>query len=230
MKRPLTFIAASGLIALSGCAGEWRDFNTREAGAQLDTGYFGNATMNNVLVGTGQANYVINLNQRFSNEVQPTINFAFNSTALDQQARQILRQQATWINQFPEVRFKVYGHTDLVGSRAYNRGLGLRRAQAAVAYLVSQGVDRGRLEAVVSQGETQPLIVTEGRERRNRRTVTEVTGFVQNHPTVLNGEYAAVIFRDYVSTGVSGSLGDANPAGLGHSTNLPTGGGGGGGN
>ncbi|HKL69846.1 OmpA family protein [Salibaculum sp.] len=226
MKRSL-ILAATALIALSGCDDLTNVFSTREAGSEIDSGYFGNATMNNIQVGTGQANYVINLNQRFSNEVQPTINFAFNSTALDQQARQVLRQQATWINQFPEVRFKVFGHTDLVGSRAYNRQLGLRRAQAAVAYLVSQGVDRGRLEAVVTQGETQPLIVTEGRERRNRRTVTEVTGFVKNHPTVLNGEYAAVIFRDYVSTGVSSSLGGLNPPGLGHSTNLPGGQGGG---
>jgi len=108
--------------------------------------------------------------------------------------------QADWIRQFPEVRFKVYGHTDLVGSVSYNRSLGLRRAQAAVSFLASQGIDRSRLEAVVSFGETQPLVVTDGRERRNRRTVTEVTGFVKNNPLVLNGKYAAIIFRDYVGS------------------------------
>lgn len=58
-----------------------------------------------------------------------------------------------------------------------------------------------RLEAVVSYGETQPLIVTQGRERRNRRTVTEVSGFVQGHPNLLNGRYAEVIFREYVTSG-----------------------------
>jgi outer membrane protein OmpA-like peptidoglycan-associated protein len=153
MKQSL-ILAATALIALSGCDDLANVFSTREAGSEIDTGHFGNATMNNIRVGSGQADHVINLNQRFSAEVQPTINFAFNSAALDQQARQVLRRQATWINQFPEVRFKVYGHTDLVGSRAYNRQLGLRRARAAVAYLVSQGVDRARLDAVVSQGET----------------------------------------------------------------------------
>jgi hypothetical protein len=50
---------------------------------------------------------------------------------------------------------------------------------------------------------------------------------VQNHPTVLNGEYAAVIFRDYVSTGVSTSLGGVNPPGLGHGNDTAGGGGGG---
>jgi hypothetical protein len=56
---------------------------------------------------------------------------------------------------------------------------------------------------MVSYGETQPLIVTEGRERRNRRTVTEVLGFVGSHPTVLDGKYAQIVYRDYIASGVS---------------------------
>lgn len=200
-------VTAMALAALSGCARNDPTQSSffREAGSALDDGGFGNSTMNNVLAQTGDSNYRINLQHRFSAEVQSTINFAFNSTALDEEARAALRQQAGWINQFPEVHFKVYGHTDLVGSTASNRRLGLARAQAAVLYLESQGVSRSRLEAVVSFGETQPLIVTEGQERRNRRTVTEVAGFIQNNPTVLNGEYAAIIFREYVTSATSAS-------------------------
>src|SRR5690606_16347783 len=100
--------------------------------------------------------------------------------------------------QFPEVRFRVYGHTDLVGSNAYNKSLGLRRANAVVAFLSSQGISRSRLEAVVSHGETQPLVFTQNEERRNRRTVTEVSGFVEKNPLILNGKYAEVIFREYI--------------------------------
>ena len=69
-----------------------------------------------------------------------------------------------------------------------------------MAFLSSQGISRNRLEAVASFGETQPLIVTEGRERRNRRTVTEVTGFVQDPPIPLDGKYAEVIHREYVES------------------------------
>ena len=97
--------------------------------------------------------------------------------------------------------FRVYGHTDAVGSNAYNKSLGMRRARAVVAYLTTQGIGRDRLQAVVSHGETQPLIVTEGRERRNRRTVTEVSGFVGRHPTVLDGKFAEITYRDYVASG-----------------------------
>lgn len=218
MKR--IFLSLTALAALSACSPGMPGMTSffREAGAVVDSGDFGNSTMNNTLIQTGQLEYAVNLNRRFSAEVPTTINFEFNSTALDDEARAILREQAGWIRQFPEVRFKVYGHTDLVGTTAYNRGLGLRRAEAAVLYLTSQGIDRSRLEAVVSYGETQPLIVTEGRERANRRTVTEVSGFVQNHPGVLNGRYAEVIFREYVvsgrpQSGLSGTAGtDFNTA------------------
>lgn len=207
MKTTAALTAA--VLALTACstgpAGQWSDFNSREAGSEIDTGYFGNATANNTAVQTGARSFAINLNQRFSQEVNTMVTFPFNSTALDEGARSVLRQQAAWIRQFPEVRFKVYGHTDLVGTTSYNRRLGLRRAEAIVLYLGSQGVSRDRLEAVVSFGETQPLIVTQGQERRNRRTVTEVSGFVETHPTVLNGRYAEVIFREYVASATAPS-------------------------
>jgi outer membrane protein OmpA-like peptidoglycan-associated protein len=196
------FMALTAIAALTACSSGNAGFLAfhREAGATIDSGDFGNATMNNSLVQSGQANYAISLSRRFSAEVPTTINFAFNSSALDAEAQATLRQQADWIRQFPEVRFKVYGHTDLVGSQAYNRGLGLRRAQAVVQFFGTQGIDRSRLEAVVSYGETQPLIVTEGQERANRRTVTDVSGFVANNPTVMNGKYAEIVFREYVNS------------------------------
>lgn len=197
-----TAIAAATLAACTPVDPTFSSFYS-EAGSQIDSGAFGEATMNNRLVQSGQQDYTINLARRFAAEVNSTVNFAFNSTVLEADARETLMRQADWIRQFPEVRFRVYGHTDLVGSQAYNRALGLRRAQAVVAFLATQGIDIGRLEAVASFGETQPLVVTEDRERRNRRTVTEVSGFVENDPMLLNGKYAAIIFRDYVQSAAS---------------------------
>lgn len=200
MKYVMTLALAAATLSACSSSDEALFSFYSEAGSQLNTGDFGEATMNNKLVQTGEQDYTINLARRFAADVNTTVNFAFNSTVLDAQARETLMTQANWIRQFPEVRFKVYGHTDLVGSQAYNRSLGLRRAQAVVAFLSSQGISRDRLEAVVSFGETQPLVVTEGRERRNRRTVTEVSGFVETHPAYLNGKYAEVIFREYVNS------------------------------
>jgi peptidoglycan-associated lipoprotein len=171
-----------------------------EVSKGIDNGTFGNATMNNTLIQSGEISATAALADRFTAEVPSTITFEFNSSALTPEARAILDRQANWISQFPEVRFRVYGHTDLVGSNAYNQALGLRRAQAVVAYFASKGISRSRVEAVSSFGETQPVIATEQPEMANRRTVTEVRGFVHGHPTLLNGKYAAVIFREYVDS------------------------------
>lgn len=200
MKRYMT----TALVAatLSACGPSDPTFSSffSEAGAEIDQGDFGNATAMNAAVQSGQQDYTINLARRFNADVDAMVNFDFDSAVLDAEAQATLRQQADWIRQFPEVRFKVFGHTDLVGSEEYNRNLGLRRAQAVVAYLTTQGIGRDRLEAVVSFGQTQPLIPTPDRERRNRRTVTEVSGFVETDPMLLNGKYAAVIFREYITS------------------------------
>lgn len=196
----LYIVSALALTTAVACSDVDNNFN-KETGAIIDGGNFGSATMNNHLTHTGANNLAINLQRRFAAEVDTTVNFAFNSAVLDAEARNTLATQASWIKQFPEIRFKVFGHTDLVGSNAYNRRLGLRRARAVVNFLVSQGVDRSRLQAVVSLGETQPVVATQQMERRNRRTVTEVSGFVQNRrDDVLNGKYAEIIFREYVTS------------------------------
>ncbi|WP_232209640.1 OmpA family protein [Rhodobacter ferrooxidans] len=181
----------AALLLLTACA-------NGELGINTEGGDFGNATMNNTLIQSGQLDYAVALGGRFAAEVPTTVNFEFNSAVLDGAAQAALDQQANWIRQFPEVRFRVYGHADRVGSNGYNHALGLKRARAVVSYLNSRGISRSRLEAMVSYGETRPVVDTLGPEVRNRRTVTEVSGFVQNHPLILNGKYAAVIMRNYL--------------------------------
>ena len=196
-----TLLVGASVLALTAC-GEGSVGKTwnEEAGLFIDEGNFGNPTMNNTLIQNGDLKVLANLNQRFSSEVPTQVTFAFDSAVLDEDAKAILREQANWIRQFPEIRFKVYGHTDLVGSNSYNQSLGRRRANAVVRFLGTQGISRSRLEALVSFGESRPVVDTADRERRNRRTVTEVSGVVENHPMVLNGKYANLIFRDYVTT------------------------------
>ena len=196
MSHKFSILLVSGsILALSACSGG-SDFS-KEAGAEVDAGQFGNATMQNSLIQTGEMQYTVALAERFSKEVPDTVTFAFNQATLSPEAMQVLDAQANFIRQFPEVRFKVFGHTDLVGSSGYNKSLGMKRAKAVVNYLVGKGISRSRLEAVVSYGKTRPIIQTNSPEERNRRTVTEVSGFVSNNPMVLNGKYAAIIWRTY---------------------------------
>ena len=69
------------------------------------------------------------------------------------------------------------GHTDSVGSDAYNQKLSIRRAEAIKAYLVSKGVEKNRVYTE-GKGEKQPVAdnkTAEGRAK-NRRTEIEVVG------------------------------------------------------
>jgi OOP family OmpA-OmpF porin len=69
------------------------------------------------------------------------------------------------------------GHTDSVGSDAYNQKLSVRRAEAIKAYLVSKGIEKNRVYTE-GKGEKQPVAdnkTTEGRAK-NRRVEIEVVG------------------------------------------------------
>lgn len=76
----------------------------------------------------------------------------------------------------PNIRIELSSHTDDRASDAYNLDLSQRRAESAVEYLVSQGIERDRLVAR-GYGESQLIIqnaTTEEEHQRNRRTEFKV--------------------------------------------------------
>lgn len=195
--RPAAALAA--LLLVGACAAP-PSFDAR-AGLVVDDP-FGAATANNHAVNVSDGGHLAAIGARFVREVPTQVTFPFDSAALTPAARRVLDLQAGWMRQFPELGFRVFGHADAPGASAYNERLGRRRAEAVVAYLGSRGISRSRLEALVSFGETRPAIPGAGRERRNRRVVTTVSGFERRHPTILNGKYAEVVFREYVNAAV----------------------------
>ena len=69
------------------------------------------------------------------------------------------------------------GHTDSVGTDAYNQKLSVRRAEAVKSYLVSKGIEKNRVYTE-GKGEKQPVAdnkTAEGRAK-NRRVEIEVVG------------------------------------------------------
>lgn len=97
-------------------------------------------------------------------------NFAFNRADIDQANAERVREAADQLNECPNVSVSVEGHTDYIGTEAYNQALSVRRANTVREYLVRYGVDAERLE-IRGFGKSMPIADNETAAGRaqNRR-------------------------------------------------------------
>jgi peptidoglycan-associated lipoprotein len=98
------------------------------------------------------------------------IHFAHDQSELSDSAKAILNDKVTVFNANPAMRIVIVGFASQPGTEAYNMALGTRRAEAAKAYLVSQGVDPIRIE-IATRGEGQLVVEGPGElaDAENRR-------------------------------------------------------------
>jgi OOP family OmpA-OmpF porin len=97
------------------------------------------------------------------------VNFDFDKSNIRPDAAVILDEAVSALGG-SSAPVSVEGHTDWVGTDAYNQGLSERRAESVRRYLVEHGVDESRL-STVGYGESRPIASNETREGRalNRR-------------------------------------------------------------
>jgi outer membrane protein OmpA-like peptidoglycan-associated protein len=102
--------------------------------------------------------------------VNLSLNFPTGSAALTPAAAAQARTfgQALLMPQLANMRFRIEGHTDGVGSHASNVALSRRRAQSVADFLVAMGVPRSRIE-VQGYGPDRPLPGTARNSPQNRR-------------------------------------------------------------
>lgn len=97
--------------------------------------------------------------------VDTVAHFAFNSATLEDQDKPALQNFAATISKYhPNVLITVEGFADPAGSHAYNRRLGMERAEAVRDFLVQSGVNAGQLRAV-SYGSASNRQVAKGATR-----------------------------------------------------------------
>jgi peptidoglycan-associated lipoprotein len=99
-----------------------------------------------------------------------TVNFAYDSSVLTEEAKAILAKNMEWMKTNSTVSLQIEGHCDSRGSDEYNRSLGARRAEVVKAYMVGLGADAARLNTI-SWGEEKPLSLgdTDADFAKNRR-------------------------------------------------------------
>jgi len=88
-----------------------------------------------------------------------TIHFQRDRSELSDTAQRILREKVAVFRSNPTLRIAIVGFASQPGTEAYNMALGMRRAEAAKAYLVAQGVEASRID-ITTRGEGQ--LVVEG--------------------------------------------------------------------
>lgn len=98
------------------------------------------------------------------------VTFGFNQANLQPQFYPALNNIAGTLRQYNQTIIEISGHTDSIGSDAYNQTLSERRAQAVADYLAAQGVQRERME-VVGMGKRYPIASNDTEQGRamNRR-------------------------------------------------------------
>ncbi|NRB00502.1 MAG: OmpA family protein [Rhodobacteraceae bacterium] len=113
---------------------------------------------------------VINTGSELIVRMPQDILFAVDSDQVNSGLRADLFVLANSLNQYPQSRVTITGHTDNTGSAAYNQDLSERRAVEVSAILIQGGVNGTRLNAV-GAGEDQPLAsnLTEEGRAQNRR-------------------------------------------------------------
>jgi outer membrane protein OmpA-like peptidoglycan-associated protein len=98
------------------------------------------------------------------------VNFEFNKATLTAESEIILQRALRALNGSPELRVLITGHTDNVGSAAYNKKLSFRRAESVKSWLVKNGVALKRL-SVAGKGFDEPIDdnTTDAGRANNRR-------------------------------------------------------------
>jgi len=104
------------------------------------------------------------------------VNFDFDQATLRPDAVTILNEAIDILKKYPQLRVEVAGHTDAVGTDAYNQGLSERRARTVFDFLTSNGIDASRLNGPTGYGESRPLDTndTDAGRAKNRRTELNV--------------------------------------------------------
>ena len=99
-----------------------------------------------------------------------SINFETGKDILRKDSYDELDQVMLFINEYPEVNFKIEGHTDNVGDEAKNLDLSKKRAEAVKNYLISKGVSKDKLMSD-GFGATKPIAdnTSAGGRAKNRR-------------------------------------------------------------
>jgi outer membrane protein OmpA-like peptidoglycan-associated protein len=109
---------------------------------------------------------------------QPVVFGVLGKTSLPENVKPHLDEVAQLLNNYPDLRIAIIGHTCSIGTETENKKIGEARARAVADYLQSRGVDAGRMD-VRSDGESQPAFPNDSAANRSRNRRVTVLSLVE---------------------------------------------------
>ena len=141
--------------------------NNRDLWAKL--GYEFGAAISYSVADVGAENWAAKFNQDCHIPLYGVF-FDFNKATLKPESNSVLAKAALLLQQNANAQIEVQGHTDNIGTDAYNMELSSARAQAVATWLQQHGISKSRLSAK-GYGKTQPVAEndTDAGRAKNRR-------------------------------------------------------------
>jgi OOP family OmpA-OmpF porin len=99
--------------------------------------------------------------------------FDFDRSNVKPEAGAILDRLVAFMNENKDKKATLSGHTDSVGTEAYNQRLSERRVNAVREYVVKKGVDGGRISGQ-GFGESKPIADNRTKEGRSKNRRVEI--------------------------------------------------------
>ncbi len=158
-ERRQRALVGAGVGGLTGAAiGNYQDRQERELREQM--------------AGTGVD--VVRQGDNITLNMPSGITFDFDKSALKPEFFPVLDDVARTLQEYNQTIVEVAGHTDSVGTDAYNQALSERRAAAVGNYLMSRGLNRERF-IIVGAGEGRPVASNDSEAGRAQNRRVEIT-------------------------------------------------------
>jgi peptidoglycan-associated lipoprotein len=172
MKTIVPFLAVGAMLTLFACAKKKESVEVEPpppAGSEVKSVAKPTASQEDPLEAERRR-----LEELMNKIMADDVYFEFDQAILTSQAKDILTEVGDILKREPRFSILTEGHTDERGTENYNMGLGMRRADAVVKFLVDYGAEN-RMEKV-SFGEEQPKATgsTEEDYAQNRRAAFKV--------------------------------------------------------
>lgn len=130
------------------------------------------AALRQRMAGTGVD--VVRQGDNITLNMPSNITFAFDSSNLDSSFYPVLDGVAATLQEYDQTIVEVAGHTDSVGTDAYNQHLSVQRANAVGNYLMGKGLLRDRF-IITGAGESRPIASNDTDSGRAQNRRVEVT-------------------------------------------------------